>query len=450
MQVRAKPQRGQALIAGLVLVLLGTAGMFWWFNTTQVVHSRQRLETASDAAAYSAAVQRARVLNYIAYSNRAIVAQEVAIAQAVTLASWSTYFAQLLNTGGTTLAALYPPAAPFVATAQSVADTARDIANQAAELEIWSRGADGVGYKNLLALSQEAMLASAQVFGLGAVANEVARANDARFFAFVMPDAGEFANLTKRYESVAEKQGLRDLVFASLDEFVKGPRLLDLRLLLVPSGCFGTSSFGNWFQVLRKRGGTELSADHERWEAADTMSLHNFRRRGWFFGSCREFEQAALGWGGAEAADQELTQSLQGNPGDTWRNAAASQAASAEMPRHSFNGYSGLTVVRDLNYDALGQAGWPAPRVAVLARSEQADLRSANQLNIGVGRLRQRENLPGRRLWSVSSAEVVFQKPVDLLGVPNELPSLYAPWWQARLAAPSIAERASAQAYASR
>ncbi len=74
-------QRGQALVLALVLMFAGLLGLFFMFSTGQVSASRQRLTNAADAAAYSAALWRARVLNFHAYANRAIVAQEAAVAR---------------------------------------------------------------------------------------------------------------------------------------------------------------------------------------------------------------------------------------------------------------------------------------------------------------------------------------------------------------------------------
>ena len=80
-------QRGQALVLGLFVLFLGTISLFYMFSTGQVSADKQRVTNTADAAAYSAALWRARVLNYDAYSNRAMIANEVAIAQTLTLAS---------------------------------------------------------------------------------------------------------------------------------------------------------------------------------------------------------------------------------------------------------------------------------------------------------------------------------------------------------------------------
>ena len=82
-------QRGQVLMLCIALLFAGVLGLYLMFSAGQVFATRERLNNAADAAAYSAALWRARVMNYQAYANRAIVAQEVAVAQAVTLVSLS-------------------------------------------------------------------------------------------------------------------------------------------------------------------------------------------------------------------------------------------------------------------------------------------------------------------------------------------------------------------------
>jgi hypothetical protein len=443
-------QSGQALILSVGLLFAGALGLLFMFSAGQVAATKLRLTNAADAAAYSAALWRARVLNYDAYSNRAIIAQEVAIAQAVTLVSWAKYFQTFNQTAGEVLSTAFPPAAPIFAVTDTVAKAAREATEQAAGLEIWLRGASVTGYKEMLATSQEILQRSINTFGLGAVANEVARANDPTFFAFVLPDEQLFDRLTKRYESDQERQRLRQLVVDSLDEFVKGPRGLDMRMLLLPSGCFGQSAdLDKWFHWLRKRGGTVMTPDLERWEAADTASLHDWRKRGFIFGTCREVEALAMGWGAAEATDKGLEGFLQADPGNVRRNPMAAAKASAEMTGEGLNGfdtYSGITKVRELDYDQLTNKRFPTSPVAVLARVESADVRTANHLKLGTGRLRLDEQFAGNRLWSLAAADVYFRRPA---GEPErtEYASLFNPYWQVRLREPSAAQRAMAETY---
>ena len=71
-------QSGQALVIALGLLLAGGAMLHAMFSAGQVAAAKQRLTDTADAAAWSAGAWRARVLNYHAYSNRAILVNEVA------------------------------------------------------------------------------------------------------------------------------------------------------------------------------------------------------------------------------------------------------------------------------------------------------------------------------------------------------------------------------------
>lgn len=452
MRMRAlrSTQHGQVLVLALVLLLAGLFALFFLFSAGQVVATKQRLVNAADAAAWSAAVWRARVLNFHAYANRAILAQEVAVAQAVTLVSWAKYFERFTSNAGT-LAAAWPPAAPVLEAAASVARTARELTEAAAAEEIRVRAAPLTGYKSLLARSQETLQLAADAFGLGAVANEVVRANDASFFAFALGDAGAFARFTRRYDSDADRARLRDLTVDSLDAFVRGPRRDDLRLLLLPSSCFGrTTSVDRWFRWWRKRGGTEMAPDLERWQAADTGSIHNWRRSGFLGRSCRQREWLPVGWGAAQASDGSSSPGIVGNPGSTADNRAATALAEREIAGEGFAGfdrYGGIERVRELNYGALADGRFPVSQVVVLARAEARNVRTANALDVGAGRLRLFEAFAGNRLWAMAVGEAYFRRPP---GAPAriEYASLYSPYWQARLAEPSEAQRAAAVLYA--
>lgn len=446
---RPRRQRGQAMVLALVLAFAGLLGLFFMFGTGQVTASKQRLNNAADAAAYSAALWRARVLNFHAYANRAIVAQEVAVAQAVTLTSWAKYFERFTG-NASTLASAYPPTAPLLSAAASMASTARELTERTAADEIEARAASGIGYKSLLQRSQEALQLAADTFGLGAVANEVARANDPHFFAFALGDGGAFGRFTRRYAGDDERRRLKAVVTDSLDPFVKGPRSDDLRLLLLPSSCFGTTtSVDRWFRWWRKRGATGMSPDLERWQAVDTGSIHDYRRRGFLFSGCRDREWLPVGWGAAEATDGAPQNAVLGNPGNTYDNAAATWLAAAEMAGHGYPGferYGGIERVRELDYAALADQRFPVTQVMVLARGEGDDVPTANALNVGTGRLRLFERFAGHRLWAMAVGEVYFRRPP---GAPEriEYASLYNPYWQVRLAEPTSAQRAAALAY---
>jgi len=84
-------QRGQALIFGIAILLGAAAATFYVFNTGQLTAEKTKLVNTADAVAYSAGVMHARALNFDAYTNRALIANEATIAQMVSISSWLQY-----------------------------------------------------------------------------------------------------------------------------------------------------------------------------------------------------------------------------------------------------------------------------------------------------------------------------------------------------------------------
>ena len=75
-----------------MFVLIGSlTSLFFLFNTGQLSSEKTKLVNTADAVAYSAGVMHARALNFDAYNNRALMANEVLVAQMVSLASWTQY-----------------------------------------------------------------------------------------------------------------------------------------------------------------------------------------------------------------------------------------------------------------------------------------------------------------------------------------------------------------------
>ena len=82
-------QGGQALVLSLFTVGIVILVMFAMYSMGQQTIAKIKLQNTADAAAYSAAQAQARDYNFAAYINRAMVANQVAVAQVVGLTSWS-------------------------------------------------------------------------------------------------------------------------------------------------------------------------------------------------------------------------------------------------------------------------------------------------------------------------------------------------------------------------
>ncbi|MGB7301736.1 MAG: pilus assembly protein TadG-related protein [Burkholderiaceae bacterium] len=440
-------QSGQVLLFALALLMVGASGLLLMFDVGQAVNTKSRLVNAADASAYSAAAWRARVFNYMAYSNRAIIAQEVAVAQAVTLDSWSQYFAGFTrNVNG--IAAAYPPAAAITQAIASAAQLAQTTTAATAATEIRLRDAPRVGYKTLLQHSQRVLRTAAGTFGASAVANEVARASDSRFFAFALPDNDAYQKFARRYESDADRQRLKTLVTRSMDPFTGGPRG-ENQTLVLPASCLLLSpSPSDWFQRYRKRGGTVLADNGlDRWESADTGSLHDSKRRR-FSRLCRRTEVMPMGWGAAEVVLEPGVRRLTANPGDIQYNARATANDQRDFASNVSASYRGTGIARvfDLNYSALADNRYPSSRVVVLASVNADRLKISEKLRVGSGRLAKAGRWAGGKLWALAAAEVYFKRP-PLAPAKTEYASLYNPYWQVRLVAPDGSDAQQAAGY---
>ncbi|MBM3406737.1 MAG: hypothetical protein FJY25_05325 [Betaproteobacteria bacterium] len=438
----ARRQSGQALVLALLITIVGVFLMLAVFSSGRALTAKQSLNDAADAAALSAATWRARALNYVAYTNRAIVAQEVALAQAVTLGSWAQYFDTLAD-NAQSLSAAYPPAALALSAIAASAKVGRQGAEQAAAAEQQWRADTQLGYKVWLERSQDWLLRSAGVFGLGAIANEVARASDPRFFAFTLSDGGAFSAFTRRYESPEDRARMRQVVLDSLDPFTAASRSSDQRLPL-PSSCVGRSlDPDKWTFWLRRRGGTALHESLETWSALDTMSLHDWRAGGFLkLGACRDSEAWALGWGsgGAELGWNAAQQgSAQSNPLAT----GLAQVSAIEGAQS----LAGLSKIHDLDHRLMNSETEPVSQIAVLARVELGKVGTSDSLGTTSGRLRLNDGSGQTYLLALSAAEVYFQPPPEA-STPAQRASLFSPFWQARLIKPTEAHRAAAAAYA--
>jgi len=85
-------EKGQILPVSLFGLALLCLSMLLVFNTSQLSSKKQQLNDAADAAAYSAALFQARSLNSVAYTNRAMIANQVFIAQVLSVENYLNYW----------------------------------------------------------------------------------------------------------------------------------------------------------------------------------------------------------------------------------------------------------------------------------------------------------------------------------------------------------------------
>jgi len=452
-------QQGQVLPLGLALLLFGVLGAFVLFNTGQVATDKMRLANTADAAAYSGVLWQARALNFNAYTNRAMVANQVSIAQAVTLQSWAAYGAVSSENIATVLKPV--PVLNVIAsgleTGLAVVEKALSPVTKAmvAVVDVVNRG---------LSLAQEAMFVSTFV-ATPDVIRAVVQKTDERFdINTAFSGLGVASNLNQ-WRSFTEGNAQDD--HAAMDE----------RAALINQSRDGFTRdrnwrfFSFWFYStpltrhrIYREGDTRLIKTETpegiewEWKAKDTMSLHN---RLWHWKGTKRWE-VPVGWAEAFAntkgADHTIesgacTSARQMRLGNCSRflgmNRHAEYLADIGAPspvkqtktRIAMKGYTGIQAYRSLSAASI-QEGSPHLQLKIEVGLPVEKTNGSNTVG-SKGRFDTPIEAPGERLSSISVAEVFYKRPdADTrLDDQLELANLYNPYWDTRLSSISAEDR---------
>ncbi|MEZ0232396.1 MAG: pilus assembly protein TadG-related protein [Methylophilaceae bacterium] len=97
-------ERGQSLVFITITSAIVILALLFTYNVGQLSFYRIKLQNTADAAAYSAAVVQSRDLNFTAYMNRGVIANQVAVAQLVSLTGWARNFNDTYHSPGASIA----------------------------------------------------------------------------------------------------------------------------------------------------------------------------------------------------------------------------------------------------------------------------------------------------------------------------------------------------------
>jgi hypothetical protein len=470
-----RSQRGQALVYGLFLLVGGLAAFALMFNAGQLTAEKTKLVNTADAVAYSGGVMQARALNFTAYTNRALVANEVLIAQTVSLQSWARFVQSRVQTlqlfpechtasGAPGVAAqavrygvdyalmcravvLPGVGAGIVSAAQSI-DTGLGVGVAALELN----KASIVASQWLLhapfvfqALRNETMqeVADANYRGDGAV--RVEPALTAAGGLLTLTDG--WASFTRRYAG-DERTRMAEATRAAAgsDDFVRS-RQWDSEAVLPNPACLP------WrlrHDAVRRRGGTEL-VDFDEWRAEDTESWWTHAASGFLSRRCRAVEATPIGHGFSEAhaegQDRDHSAAAFGNSRENSMAHALMDAGSSTRQ----TSYSGIPGYFDLAPAFLNQAdGDPRLDLAVRVVRPRAEIRTSDARSQVPGGDRINNyptTLASDEMAAVSASQVYFARPSEharnafgqrIFGAARaeEIGSLFNPFWQVRLIDP--------------
>lgn len=271
--------------ATMVIVLLSMLAMY---SIGQLTTQKMKLQNTVDAVAYSAAVVEARDLNFSSYMNRAMIANQVAVGQIVSLTGWirnadDTYNGSFSSIA-TTIANLSPMSAMWTVPARAIGSAAKS-----AKSFMDSAGPIMVQVLDIL---MKALSLSSQVYHLGTIETvlstslEVRDQNDPQA-EFTIAGAVKSAIDVKSHVSFASmadpttnKDGpdrFAKVVDASSDLFYKN-RTLPLPLRLTPSlidpARLVTPGLGPLLMLQFHSGGSVMSvADRKTFMSVDATGL---------------------------------------------------------------------------------------------------------------------------------------------------------------------------------
>ena len=450
-------QSGQALIYGLFMLTAGLAALFFLFNVSQLTREKTKLVNTSDAVAYSAGIMHARAMNFAAYTNRALVADEVAIAQMVSLSSWGKY---LVEHGQSALALGCDPELYFGLVSEPVAEMmlryipvceALGYATTIDALAPMNNSIQVLGQAAVMAseLSKKALKLS-QITMMGglvparlAVMQDVANANyvgDGEVDVDLAPLRDTYSvfhgNPIIHYYPDDERTRMRDLVVKVVNKDGFTPsRNWSASATIPEASCL---LLGPYFNHVDRTGGTQLIGFDE-WRAADQASYFRWHLNvsKWLpIPTCQQSEQV-LGQG-SQSAVQE------GGAGGSGGGFSSSD---------DWN-YSGIPTYAELSAEALKD---PDPRVqfAIRVRREntqtrtsdaRSDIKTTARLNAYNNAVPVDAISKDRVYIGLSASETFFQRPVGRSDGNKELASLFNPYWQTHLMEVPAGVRAAAQA----
>ena len=496
--------KGQALILGLLFSGVTAVIVLLLFNSAMLTTTKTQLQNAADAGAYSAALLQARDANFSAYTNRAMIANQVAVAQFVSLKS---YFDDASQTNKRANSFLQDPGYRFFPSSAPAWDVGVKVPVNTARTAFASISSPAVKALDLLI---DALDTAQQINHVGTmasimlVADDVVKKNDplakVSTSAFMLGDAalrikkwgGDSVKQFSANDSSKESDRFADVVVDrnSTDWFVRNRASIPapfwvstVKPCLLATASFTTYGFAHF-------GGTILSTNKKRWLGLDATM-------GGGFWTCTYLVPCPVGLcpvtigfpfpdvgttapflggsggsvAGAGGAYKDAT-GYKNNPFEAklYGGAMLSPAIVPAQYRYWVQG-PGTTLdsggglqkhYRDVaaplttkpTNQSAEENGGKFP-ITVEVERTSASIRDTTKFMPGSQQLKLQPQLKGETLRALSSAHAFFYRPAQNDSAlftrtgwqrsdnRTEYQSLFSPYWQARLAPTSLAEQSA-------
>ncbi|SDC22201.1 Tad domain-containing protein [Acinetobacter boissieri] len=426
-------QRGQSTILILVFSLILIITFIFVFNTSKMLSERQQIKMIADRTAYATATRQARLLNLNAYINRIQIANQLAIAQGVSTASWAKY-ASKTSENLSTATTLFPP---LSAAFESMGSGLSEFSDG---LGVYIK-AYGIEVKAIEEL-QEGLNLTANLSIL-ATPQEFVNQSSADYKANLIVSQSKLPiSIIKKYQD-RERQRMADIVLSSADEFITNRSKNNI----LPG--FGVPKID--FYRIHKAGGTELINLNE-WKGVDTLSIHHeyiyFKRLRLRHGH----QEIPIGWGSAaisnDGKDRATNSGSYGGASGTnpnARNRAESYRPNWDVKRTRSN-VSGVGIPNFYELKDIQNKNPIFPLVISLKKQKEHLTTVNRNSNLHIGpKLALLDNydelnqkaLSNGDMRAITTAEVYFQRPwnmeVQQNSINHEIGSLFSPYWKVRL-----------------
>lgn len=431
-KVDRRRSTGQTLVLFLGFAAAMIGSMLVAFNSGQVTNAKMRALNAADAAAYSGAVFEARSLNFQAYMNRAMVLNEVTIAQSVSLRSWVSYLDRFVSNINTLTQFV-----PYLGVATKAVSKGLDAVDKVVQQvlpvgEIAMRGLNVVSHlaQNGVSLAGVAIAHD--------IAGDVAKLNGAEVStggkALFITNEAKWLAFTKTYSKTTgraatdDRARMREVVLNSRDGFSQAR---DFKI---------GDPLGVIFE-LRKQGGTDL-IDFDSWKALDSAELRSIKVpfKGWTV-------KVPVGWGGGQAYSPSSARRIgtHGNINE-WTDADGRLASREANGKNAKNVQVAFQGYRDVRDTKTKKADLRVPfAIEVLIKDTAIPTANsafgAKATSVSGGAIEHDAHYVARApgTYALAEACVSFSRPYggERADGAVEYPSLFNPYWRASMATES-------------
>jgi hypothetical protein len=445
-------QKGQSLVLSLILMSFAAMTVLYSYNTAQLNIKSTKLQHTADNTAYSIATIAVRDFNFKAYTNRASVANQVAVAQMVGLSSWFNMTERFAENACDVLCWI-PYIGQVIAAIQSGVAYANQVVQPFTELMITAENV----ILNILRGSQQAIHYASAVSSF-TTAKEIVKANDPKAELNLIQNA-QLVNDIRNVWFTFQKQHNRELQNSSNTQFY------DFKAVIMdsrdPFSATRTYELGSiWSQDLLvkewstvKTGGSELisnTEEAESWTSMDTLGFHYSEYSCHWFKCGWEHDETPIGWGATRTDERaDITQLDNETYWGRSRKLNSDSSKYAANNQQTSGNYNGVQPFYGLSNSAVKKNH--TDNIVVVVSKEQKDVRTTSSVDLVEKTIdpATKEKMLGDKLNSISAAQAYYSRPNDLWARPDskhEYGNLYNPFWQARLSDTTNLERTIALA----